>query len=97
MVDDPDETHERQGNHYSLRVRHEGSDGLQCAAKCRLPVKIFSRQGPFFTTKSKASGTGLGFYICHNLSQGLGGTIAIESEPGKGSIFRLALAVNDQK
>ena len=52
---------------------------------------------PFFTTKSKASGTGLGLYICHNLSQGLGGNIEIESEPGKGSIFRLVLPVNDQK
>ena len=52
---------------------------------------------PFFTTKSKASGTGLGLYICHNLSQGLGGIIEIESEPGKGSIFRLVLPVNDQK
>ena len=52
---------------------------------------------PFFTTKSKASGTGLGLYICHNLTQGLGGAIEMESEPGKGSLFRLILPVRDEK
>jgi signal transduction histidine kinase len=50
--------------------------------------KIFD---PFFTTKPAPMGTGLGLYVCHNLIQGLGGRIEVESEPGKGSTFRVFL------
>jgi PAS domain S-box-containing protein len=50
--------------------------------------KIFD---PFFTTKGSRKGTGLGLYICHNLMEGLGGKIEVESEPGKGSTFRIVL------
>jgi signal transduction histidine kinase len=46
---------------------------------------------PFFTTKPAPLGTGLGLYVCHNLIQGLGGRIEVESEPGKGSTFRVTL------
>ena len=51
-------------------------------------LKIFN---PFFTTKSAGGGTGLGLYVCHNLIQGLGGQIEVESTPGKGSTFRVIL------
>jgi signal transduction histidine kinase len=50
--------------------------------------KIFD---PFFTTKGPRKGTGLGLYICHNLIEGLGGRIDVDSEPGKGSTFRIVL------
>jgi C4-dicarboxylate-specific signal transduction histidine kinase len=51
-------------------------------------LKIFN---PFFTTKSAGGGTGLGLYVCHNLIQGLGGQIEVESTSGKGSTFRVIL------
>jgi signal transduction histidine kinase len=46
---------------------------------------------PLFTTKGPDAGTGLGLYICHNLAQGLGGTIEVTSSPGAGSTFSLLL------
>ena len=49
---------------------------------------------PFFTTKPPGEGTGLGLFICQNIVSALGGTISVESEPGKGSTFSLDLPVD---
>jgi len=50
--------------------------------------RIFS---PFFTTKPVGVGTGLGLAICQRIITSLGGEIAVESAPGHGTIFRIAL------
>jgi two-component system NtrC family sensor kinase len=53
-----------------------------------LKEKIFEI---FFTTKPVGKGTGLGLSITKNILQLHGGSITVESEPGKGSVFTIEL------
>jgi PAS domain S-box-containing protein len=49
---------------------------------------------PFFTTKEEGNGTGLGLPICRRVVQENGGTIDLDSIPGRGTTARVLWPVN---
>ncbi len=53
-----------------------------------IAYKIFD---PFFTTKPVGEGTGLGLAICHKIVEEHGGSIGVESEEGRGTVFTIRL------
>lgn len=48
---------------------------------------------PYFTTKEKTSGTGMGLAMVHGIVSRQGGFIKVESQIGKGTTFRVFLPV----
>jgi signal transduction histidine kinase len=61
-----------------------------CGMTEELRARIFD---PFYTTKEKGHGTGLGLVVVRQVTREHGGDIEVESERGKGTRFRLRLAV----
>ncbi|EAZ88748.1 ATP-binding response regulator [Crocosphaera chwakensis] len=53
--------------------------------------KIFKR---FYHTNHKGLGYGLGLHLCHQIVQGHGGKISLESEVNQGSIFTIHLPIS---
>lgn len=71
------------GEHVSVVVQDTGVGMSEDVRK-----KIFL---PFFTTKDVGRGTGLGLAVVHGIVASHGGSIDVQSEPGKGSRFEVRL------
>ncbi len=52
--------------------------------------KIFD---PYYTTKEAGKGTGMGLSIVHGIIASYGGIVSVNSETGKGSVFKVFLPV----
>jgi signal transduction histidine kinase len=75
---------QRDGRDWSQLVVRDNGLGMDAATKAR----VFE---PFFTTKRDGRGTGLGLTLVKSFVDAAGGKIEVESAPGSGTTFRIAL------
>lgn len=79
----------KAGPHVCVSVRDTG-----CGMDAATVKKIFD---PFFTTKPTGKGTGLGLSMVYGTLRAHGGAVAVASEPGKGTTFRLYFPVESSE
>ncbi len=86
-----------KGGWLSVETRRSETDAIVEIADTGtgIPPEHLARiYDPFFTTK-EGGGTGLGLSVTYGIVQEHGGTLSCESDPGKGTAFRLVLPMTD--
>lgn len=83
-------------DHHAIRITTRTDAGGRAVVEIRdtgcgiareLLPRIFE---PFYTTKSVGAGMGLGLSIVHSTVTAIGGEVTVDSQLGKGTVFRLA-------
>ena len=82
----------------------DGMDGVaqavqlvvQDSGKGMAPSVLERIFDPYFTTKVKGKGTGMGLAVVHGIVKSYGGEIQVESEPNQGSCFRILIPAADR-
>jgi len=81
------EARERTETSVELRIAvHDTGIGVSPEKRSRLFESFYQSDG---SNTRKYGGAGLGLAICKQLAEKMGGDIEVESEPGRGSTFRL--------
>ena len=76
----------QEGQQVEVQVSDNGT-----GMSAEVQAKVFQ---PFFTTKPAGEGTGLGLSLSYDIiTQGHGGSLRVESQPGQGSTFTISLPV----
>ena len=65
-----------------------------CGIPSDMTEKVFDR---FYKIDSFKQGAGLGLSVCKTIIEGMGGRIAVSSQPGKGSRFSVKIPMKQQK
>jgi signal transduction histidine kinase len=81
-------TREEPGKDVIVEIEDNG-----CGIKSEHMARLFE---PFFTTKPVGQGTGLGLSVSFGVIRDHGGTIEVESEEGRGTLFRIRLPVRSR-
>jgi PAS domain S-box-containing protein len=77
----------RSGTYLKLRVQDTGRG---------IPAEMIDKiYNPYFTTKAKGQGTGLGLSVVHGIVRSYAGIIEVGSEPGRGTAFDIFLPAID--
>ncbi|MDQ3031057.1 MAG: ATP-binding protein [Myxococcota bacterium] len=82
------------GGRLTISAEVDGNEVVVTVTDTGMGIAEADRQRifePFFTTKPVGAGSGLGLAVAHGIIQQHGGSIDVESEPGRGTSMRVRL------
>ena len=89
MLSDADLDSEEKARENDLRPRRYLKLTVSDTGHGIEPLVLERIFDPYFTTKGRGEGTGMGLAIVHGIIKSHGGTITVESEVGKGTSFHV--------